>query len=50
MRAVPGCAEGFNVVSWDPQGTNASDPVRCFTSTASEDRFWRGVQIPVTAA
>jgi len=40
----------FNVVSWDPRGTNASDPVRCFTSTASEDRFWRGVQIPVTPA
>jgi pimeloyl-ACP methyl ester carboxylesterase len=24
--------------------------VRCFTSTAAEARFWRGVQIPVTAA
>ncbi len=21
----------FNLVSWDPRGTNASDPVRCFT-------------------
>jgi pimeloyl-ACP methyl ester carboxylesterase len=40
----------FNVVSWDPRGTSASDPVRCFTSTASRDRFWRGVQIPVTPA
>jgi pimeloyl-ACP methyl ester carboxylesterase len=39
----------FNVVSWDPRGTNASDPVRCFTSQASEKRFWRGVQIPTTA-
>ncbi len=40
----------FNVVSWDPRGTNASDPVRCFTSQASEARFWRRVQIPMTAA
>jgi pimeloyl-ACP methyl ester carboxylesterase len=40
----------FNVVSWDPRGTNGSNPVRCFTSQASEDQFWRGVQIPVTPA
>jgi pimeloyl-ACP methyl ester carboxylesterase len=40
----------FNIVSWDPRGTNRSDPVRCFTSQASEARFWRGVHIPVTAA
>src|ERR1700742_721055 len=40
----------FNVVSWDPRGTHGSDPVRCFISQASEDRFWRGVQIPVTPA
>jgi pimeloyl-ACP methyl ester carboxylesterase len=40
----------FNVVSWDPRGTNASDPVRCFTSQAAEARFWRGVRIPATAA
>jgi pimeloyl-ACP methyl ester carboxylesterase len=40
----------FDVVGWDPRGTNASDPVRCFTSKASEDRFWRGVQIPTTPA
>jgi pimeloyl-ACP methyl ester carboxylesterase len=39
----------FNVVGWDPRGTNASDPVRCFTSEAAEARFWRGVQPPVTA-
>ena len=39
----------FNVVSWDPRGTNASDPVHCFTSQANEARFWR-VQIPTTAA
>ena len=40
----------FNVVGWDPRGTNASDPVRCFASQAAEERFWRGVQIPATAA
>jgi pimeloyl-ACP methyl ester carboxylesterase len=40
----------FDVVGWDPRGTNASDPVRCFTSEASQARFWRGVQIPTTAA
>lgn len=40
----------FNLVSWDPRGTNGSNPVRCFTSQASEDQFWRGVQIPVTPA
>ena len=40
----------FNIVSWDPRGTNDSDPVRCFTSAAAEAAFWRGVQIPTTAA
>jgi pimeloyl-ACP methyl ester carboxylesterase len=40
----------FNIVSWDPRGTNRSDPVRCFTSQASEARFWRGVHIPTTVA
>jgi len=40
----------FNLVGWDPRGTNASDPVRCFTSQASEDQFWQGVQIPTTPA
>lgn len=39
----------FNSVGWDPRGTNASTPVRCFTSAASEARFWRGVQIATTA-
>lgn len=40
----------FNLVGWDPRGTNRSEPVRCFTSQAGEARFWRGVQIPVTPA
>jgi pimeloyl-ACP methyl ester carboxylesterase len=38
-----------NLVGWDPRGTNASTPVRCFTSAAGEARFWRGVQIATTA-
>jgi pimeloyl-ACP methyl ester carboxylesterase len=40
----------FDLVGWDPRGTNASDPVRCFTSQKSEARFWQGAQIPTTAA
>jgi pimeloyl-ACP methyl ester carboxylesterase len=40
----------FDVVSWDPRGTNGSSPVECFTSTAARDRFWQGVTIPTTAA
>jgi pimeloyl-ACP methyl ester carboxylesterase len=40
----------FNLVGWDPRGTNRSDPVRCFTSQAAEARFWRGVHIPTTVA
>jgi pimeloyl-ACP methyl ester carboxylesterase len=40
----------FNVVSWDPRGTNASTHVRCFRSKRSEDRFWKGVSIPFTKA
>jgi pimeloyl-ACP methyl ester carboxylesterase len=38
----------FDVVGWDPRGTNGSAPVRCFTDPASEERFWRGMQIPTT--
>jgi pimeloyl-ACP methyl ester carboxylesterase len=40
----------FDVVSWDPRGTNASTPVRCFRSERSAARFWRGVSIPITKA
>jgi pimeloyl-ACP methyl ester carboxylesterase len=40
----------FDVVSWDPRGTNASTPVRCFTSQRSENRFWAGETIPTTPA
>jgi pimeloyl-ACP methyl ester carboxylesterase len=40
----------FNVVSWDPRGSNASTHVRCFASHRSEARFWKGVSIPHTRA
>ena len=40
----------FDVVGWDPRGTNRSSPVQCFTSTAAEARFWAGVSIPSTPA
>lgn len=38
----------FDVVSWDPRGTNASSPVQCFRSDQAAARFWRGVSIPTT--
>ena len=38
----------FDVVSWDPRGTNASTRVRCFENRQSEARFWAGVSIPTT--
>ena len=40
----------FDVVSWDPRGSNASTPVRCFRSKRSEARFWAGAAIPTTRA
>ena len=40
----------FDVVSWDPRGTNASTRVRCFRSQRSEARFWAGASIPTTNA
>jgi pimeloyl-ACP methyl ester carboxylesterase len=40
----------FDMVGWDPRGTNDSDPVRCFTTQAAENKFWQGVQVPMTAA
>ena len=38
----------FDVVSWDPRGTNASTRVHCFTSERSEASFWKGDSIPTT--
>jgi pimeloyl-ACP methyl ester carboxylesterase len=40
----------FDVVGWDPRGTNASTPVRCFPDEAAEARFWRGARVPTTPA
>ena len=40
----------FDVVSWDPRGTNASTRVRCFENGGREARFWAGVSIPTTKA
>jgi pimeloyl-ACP methyl ester carboxylesterase len=40
----------FDVVSWDPRGTNASTHVRCFRSKRSERRFWKGASIPTSRA
>jgi pimeloyl-ACP methyl ester carboxylesterase len=38
----------FDVVSWDPRGTNASTRVRCFENGGREARFWAGASIPTT--
>jgi len=40
----------FDVVSWDPRGTNASTRVLCFRSRRAEARFWAGASIPLTRA
>ncbi len=40
----------FDVVSWDPRGTNASTRVRCFRNPRSEAIFWAGASIPSTDA
>jgi pimeloyl-ACP methyl ester carboxylesterase len=40
----------FDVVGWDPRGTNDSSPVKCFTSSADQARFWEGESIPFTRA
>lgn len=50
-EGVDGFGDGrFDVVSWDPRGTNASSRVQCFRNQAGEDRFWAGGQIPITKA
>ena len=40
----------FDIVSWDPRGTNASTRVQCFRNQRSESRFWAGASIPTTNA
>jgi pimeloyl-ACP methyl ester carboxylesterase len=38
----------FDVVSWDPRGTGASSPVKCFSTEKQAAAFWAGVRIPST--
>ena len=38
----------FDVVGWDPRGTNRSSLVQCFTSDQAAQQFWAGVSIPTT--
>lgn len=33
----------FDIVSWDPRGTNASTAVQCFASAADEAQFFTGI-------
>jgi len=40
----------FDIVSWDPRGTNASTPVRCFATSAQLARFWGPDPFPLTRA
>ena len=40
----------FDLIAWDPRGTHASSPVKCFTSDAEAAAFWEGVAIPSTPA
>jgi pimeloyl-ACP methyl ester carboxylesterase len=40
----------FDVVSWDPRGTNASTRVLCFRNQRDEATFWAGAGIPLTTA
>ena len=38
----------FDIIGWDPRGTNASSPVKCFASDAEATTFWTGVALPST--
>lgn len=57
VQVVRGGADGFDVwgggrfdvVGWDPRGTNASAPVECFRTPEEQATFWAGVTIPSTA-
>lgn len=40
----------FDVVSWDPRGSNASTRVLCFSDQREEARFWAGASFPTTRA
>jgi pimeloyl-ACP methyl ester carboxylesterase len=38
----------FDIVGFDPRGTNGSTQIRCFRSHHDLVRFWRGTKIPET--
>jgi pimeloyl-ACP methyl ester carboxylesterase len=40
----------FDIVGFDPRGTNGSTRIRCFRDHQGLVRFWRGTQIPETTA
>jgi pimeloyl-ACP methyl ester carboxylesterase len=40
----------FDVVSWDPRGSNASTRVLCFSDQREEARFWADASFPSTTA
>lgn len=40
----------FDWIGWDPRGTHASSPVRCFESDAEPATYWDGVSIPTSPA
>ncbi len=40
----------FDIVGFDPRGTNGSTRIRCFRDHRDLVRFWRGTTIPETAA
>ncbi|MBS1843783.1 MAG: alpha/beta fold hydrolase, partial [Actinobacteria bacterium] len=40
----------FNILGYDPRGTNGSARIRCFRDHGDLVRFWKGTRIPETGA
>ncbi len=40
----------FDIVGWDPRGSNRSAPVSCFATAAERAAFWGDVLVPTTRA